>query len=429
MSPWSKGVFGARMCKERGDGFSPRLAVSGALPGSHPSGECAKTKNPCKSAPEIKRLLKESVVILSLLLLPVKTQSDQTTFLISGNYEASRYNPATREIYKDTHVRANFVATINNVSWHVAATNLEDGTVSEIWCVGTNSYTLRSYKRGNPATNYVAATVSRSSLYQASGEDFLHISLPWITYCLSPKMLESDSKVDLPAPWLRPRYRLESYGYRWLINASPGGMFIESCELVRDSSLDLSEEQEFLRPELVFPEHLRDYERYKVQLQIRKETPDGFIQGRYRCLDYWHGSAKDVPARAELTYYLPGSTGYSHPWFRGTIKAESIQIITNNVEIGHTPEETVNVIDFRYRKFNGRQLYRGALYTLLPGESWKPDNDPGLLHERAQYLKHAPRYNAFPETRKKLLLIWLFCALLLVWPVAAIFRKTKRKVT
>lgn len=257
----------------------------------------------------------------------------------------------------------------------------------------------------------------------------LHISLPWLAFCMSRDSLPTNGtgdRVEIPVPWLIPRFRPEAFGYSWWIKWLSGGEFIESCDILRDTGLDLDDHEEMLRAQLVYPETRQDLERYQRILLTRKATPDAFIQAQYRCSEHWIVDGIKVPRTASLTYYLPGPIEYPNPWFYGRIDTESVSQLSEPLRFKAGPEIDVEVWDYRYRRFNGRQLYRVARYALSAGQQWKSDADPSLLLEAESYLRHGPRYNAFPMDRKKIV-VWLLFTLSLVGLAAVMQRlRTKR---
>ena len=309
---------------------------------------------------------------VSLLLFTCQQIFAEQIIEIYGEYNASAYNPRTHQPYiDDRHVHVAFVAIISGNTWKICATNLDNKTTGQLWYNGENTYTLNTVSYGEPRSNAVVATVSPSPFYLAGAADYLDISVPWLTYGLSPNtiILSKKGVLDIPLPWLTPRYRPEAYGYKWIITPTSDGWFLDKCVVVRDVSLDLDEKEEFLRPELVYPDTLENLNRYKLILGLRKAIPDGFIEARYECTEWYRTNNISIPLRSEFKYFM--NPHYSFPCFEGSLAATKVIVRNERENILPEVSKPTQVIDFRYRKANSTRIFRGALYALNPGESWR----------------------------------------------------------
>ena len=367
-----------------------------------------------------------------VVLLPLAWQLSHATGSIEiwGEYNASNYNPASKahERYSGTEVHATFVAKVSESSWIMSATNTGDGAFSQLWFDGTNTFTLNQMPLNGGSSTSLVATISPSKYYFPGNKDYLHISFLWLTYGLSPHIISSNhlGLVDIPLPWSVPRYQPNAYGYKWIISPSSDGTFMADCKVVRERALDLPDKEEMLRPELVYPGTVSERNRYRTLLDLRKTIPDGFVAADYKCEEWQRTNGWLLPVATAAKYYWADGGSYKNPYFEGRLKATKIIACTDEVSLPR-PVDTTKVVDFRYRKFNGTRLYRGALYTLKAGDSWKSANDPVLLAEAEHYLKHGPRYEAFLSDHGKRIIIWLVFAVSLLIPCTAVLYGKHRK--
>lgn len=354
----------------------------------------------------VRRSLLLKTVIASLLVLGPQSHGAQT-IEIFGVYDGARYNArnSRHERNNEPAVQADFCAILQGDSWYLCSTNRGDQAISELWYDGTNTFTRNRVKFGVRAsdTNGILVSISPSQFYLALGEDRLYISLPWLTYGLSPRLagIHDYGSLPIPVPWLVPRNSPLAFGFRWNVNASPNARFVESCLLVRDSSLDLTETAEFLRPEFEYPHTLENLQRYRGRLAVRRSITNGFVEARYDCTDWHQIGGLQVPAHSELVCYYPDGIMSTNPWFEGKLSASSIRLLAKPA-LDIPPTDTNVVFDFRYRRTNVTKIFREARYVLNSGDSWRAANDPLLLSEAEQYLKHGPKMG-FGETRRRIL--------------------------
>jgi hypothetical protein len=349
---------------------------------------------------EIKRLGRGILGSLAWILLLAACQAGHADGFIEirGEYQAATYNPSTpaHEKHRDDDVHATFAAQLSDNRWSLIVTNVSDGRSSKLWFDGTNIFTLNDVELGgeDAGKHQLVATMSPSKYYFPGNEDYLHISFLWLAYGLSPRIVETNDLglVDIPLPWRIPHYRPEAYGWKWLFTPSDDGRFISSCTVVRDKALDLPDAQEFLRPGLVYPTSVAEMNRYKKILGLRKRIPNGFRVAAYECKQWEQTNGWSVPVAAEAKYYFADAKLYTNSWFEGSLQASEITVSDGDISLPQPVADTA-VVDYRYRKFDGTHLYRGALYKLNAGDSWKSANDPALLAEADSYLKHGPRYD------------------------------------
>lgn len=356
---------------------------------------------------------------------------------VSGSYRGVALDPISgKPRHQDMRsVEAAFRVLLIGDAWLIAATNLNEivdpaidfciskHSVGQVWCNGTNTFTLQPDHRvrGDYLTNL--ATVAPTRFYTASyAPDFIGMSLPWLTYCLAPSAIprEKSGVVALPLPWAQARFSQLAYGYKWIIDATEDGRFVKDLSVVRDHSLDLSDSDSLLRPSFVYPDSLASYERNLLQLAVIRGIPDGWLQSSFRVTEWHQTNGISVPTRSEFTeYYFNPQIENLYPVYKAELRVSQIVFrLPDQVEFIPPVVKPTPVFDFRYRRVNNTRIHRMASYTLQPGEMWKPDNDPLLLQQAADYLKHGPRYDAFlKRSRVGIFLVWLAFRIITVVPI------------
>lgn len=385
-------------------------------------------------------------LVMVLGLQPIRANGDLRKVIeVYGEYNTSAQNPKTGRAYVQDprHVHAAFCVVICGNAWKITATNLSDisdptigfvlkkSTVGQIWSDGTNTFTMEpAHGQGAYATTNIV-TASPTPFYLESFDpDFLEMSLPWLTYCLSTNTSHPDKNghVTQPVPWLQPRFSPMAYGFRWIISPTADGEFISKLTLVRDHALDLSDGRTLLRTDFVYPNSLAAYERDENRLKLLKTIPNGFVQAKFTCLDWYFTNEASIPAESELQQfeYNP-SQRYRYPVFEGRLTAA--KIVLRNADVANIfPKVTqpTQVVDFRYRRASRSRIYRYAEYTLQPGESWKSADDAVLLAQAARYLKYGPRYDFFLSPHKRNYLAWLLLVgVMLIPAIAVLWKKHK----
>ncbi len=339
-------------------------------------------------------------LFLLMLLIPKHIIYGQRTIEIRGFYSGSVYRKSTAT-YEKYGLKVGFLYSSSGDTWRISATNANESTSwEELVYDGTNTYTMMPYEGhfsvAQPESNLVFTTISRSSLYLAAVSDDLQLYIPWLAYGLSPQMLASNKTATLaiPLPWYVPRVSPSAYGYRWIATPSSDGRFLESCQVVRDTSLDLSYRQELLRPELDWPLTEMDRDRCVELLGIRKTVPNGFVDTRYDCLAWYRTNGVTFPAEAEVKFYRYGQR-FSCPSYIVELKTTKVKVCDDAKEVLTSPNAPYFVNDYRYRMTNSARIFRFAAYTLRPGDAWKTDHDPGLSAVAEYYLHHGPRYDRY----------------------------------
>src|SRR5262249_38713408 len=142
----------------------------------------------------------------------------------------------------------------------------------------------------------------------------------WLTYGLSPQWAKPDEHGLVAIPLAPARTHPGAYGYRWEIDPSPDGRFAGSCRVIRDSGLDLSDEEELRRPELDYPETSESLKEYKDLLRDRKRYPNVYVKLRYDCSEFRGTNGMALPVASKVEVSL-SPWGGEKPWRIVTLKA------------------------------------------------------------------------------------------------------------
>jgi hypothetical protein len=353
------------------------------------------------------------------LLVPTRIHGEQIS-QVSGKYVVTQYSagkplPNTQTI--------EFTVSLGENKWKIGATNLESQDWETLMFDGTNTYDLmplgRHFTLSEMDTNIFGApdgktpfygTVVSGNHYLPTSASFVHIYLPWIAYCLPPQ------SVDLAWPLPATMYAdfLAPYGYRWKME-SLNNRFIKSIGFIRDSSLDLSYKEEFLRPLFRYPPTVEIYENVERGLDLRKKTPDGYVVGTYTCQKSVEVGNQVIPEVASLTRKVTYDKAIYTVW---GLDMHTASIVITNDTIDCPPLLGNTFIrDYRYYMRTNSKTFPFANYSTAG--VWKSNNDSELLAEREHYIKHGPNNrdygigsSIFSLQRKgRIILIWSFFAI------------------
>lgn len=356
---------------------------------------------------------------------------------LSGVYDYADQNPKTGQPYPAQRGTFAFVVLLDKVSYRISVTNLSNGSLwSELAFDGTNNISFVPYaapfvSASNPRSNAVLATVSPSPTPLSAVYDRVFIWVPWIVYGFDPSrapLLKSGLR-PIPLPWCSPRYKPGAYGWDWKLAQSPKSRFVEWCNVVRDSRLDLKgERKELLRVELDYPEDIEINNDYLLNLAHRHATPSGFRTMEYQCSEWTTLNGVQLPARSDISIWT-----YPYKAFPATQFSLHLQSATPMETSFDALPDTVSpteVIDYRYKAVRRGRIHKYAEYTLNPGEKWKSHNDPVLLERAEHQLRVGPKYNLY-DYRPNHPLAWVLVAGILILPLAIKYlfnRKRMRKI-
>ncbi len=387
----------------------------------------------CRTGCNFSAWLRSKAAILILILTPMLSSVEADTIVVHGEYNGAAYNPQTGELYNDKRkVQATFTVYLSGQFWKICSTNSNTGAVGELWYDGKDTYfrnTQVSY--GQPPSNITFVSISSSPIFLPLDDD-RHMSILWLAYAFSPNMVPKSG--TLPIPWPGVRRNTSAFGYRWDVTPSTDGRFASQITFILDHKLILSNQEELLRPEFIYPMDTQELYNSAIRGVERKRLlPDGFVKGTYECTDWFETNSVLVPKKAQLTSNYSslddfnGKRLFIYPSTILNLRANSVEFSDADVDMTPPVTEETKVADFRYRKVESSRVYRGALYDLKAGDEWKTDHDSALLAEQADYLRHGPKINESGILiRYKNYLVWLLFAILIAVPATIILKKRKQ---
>jgi hypothetical protein len=372
-------------------------------------------------------------VIFLLLAAPQFSRADPT-IRIDGILDASRYNAVLGTPFSNTTVQVGFTVAISNDKWQICVTNLKnDEWWGEIFCDSTNIYTLNPegdlWLSAHPtSTNHVFSTISTAPLYIAPVDDTLGLATLYVTYALSPRHIVPGGAggMQLPLPWNLGRSSPKGNGFRWIVTTNSD--FIESFQIIRDKSLDLSDRDEMLRPDIDFPHEVGERNSYLVSLNYRRSIPNGYLQAEFASTSTYDTNHTRIPKSSEMKYYFysSGKHPYIYPIYKSYLKATNLALLNDFQFELPPPDIQTYVHDYRYKKLANNRLFDYADYKLQAGEKWKAADDPSLMQQREYYLEHGPRLFSF--VTRKMILVWLlFASIMAPIPIILILKQKKQK--
>ena len=340
------------------------------------------------------------------------------TLQASGHYLYIFSNgapPATNDYH--------FVAFTGPNGWKISITNIVqpkewgivryDGT--NIYMIGTdqeNNYQIYGYVY--PGHFYVPE----------ASQDSVKPFFPWMACYLTPQMIKEVEQNDIPPPWIKRFSMADCGGYKWETHFFENGRIIQRIDWVRDSTLDFKTlEEELRRPSVNYPFEYSSLEHRIDTLSLRKEVPDGFVRATYKCNDFFKTNDWIVPTAASFTIYWPNIRDPQGPirlQYYMELQVEKINLLQKTEMSEIISPATMGVHDYRYQATNNRTKFNYANYTLKAGDAFPPSNDPMLLAQAEDWLKHGPAFNNVQSKRKKILagmltITFVVSGLLIFW--------------
>lgn len=381
------------------------------------------------------RPLASRVSFLGWLVLGASASAETTE--IRGHYHYRRHNaetgaPFTNDIAGVSQGGSfHFTTLLNKREWKISVTNAETPRLwSEIVFDGTNTFTFAPYSppfvsEKEEITNAIFATISPSPLYLPVVSDWAYASVPWLTFGLDPARLTTNKSglVEIPLAWETARRKLLAYGWQWNVTSTENSRFATSCQIIRNSRLDLAQSKELLRWDLNYPEDILTKNMYLNEMRHRKSIPDGFLETQYTCKAWLNTNGIAIPASSEMKTFL---FGYSLPCMLARLNVESVTIHPEALSVLKSPSARLIVQDYRYKKANSSRIFKYAEYTLEPGMPWKGSQDPLLLGQALDHLKKGTRYNYYDYTFKQVS-VWVLLAVILLLPMAFMLKNKNNK--
>ncbi len=343
--------------------------------------------------------------------------SEENTLQISGHYSYVFSNgaPAKTNDY-------DFIALTTPSGWEITATNVNQPREwGSIRYDGTNIYELEANRlNGFKLYGYVYP----GRFYVPYAADTPYLFFPWMVFHLTPEMLQQRSEpnglITAPAPW-GARFSLLDYGFRWEVHTFENGKLIQSIKVVRDQALDLkTKEAELRRASVDYPFSYSPLAHRLTTLEGRKFFPDGFVHAIYKCESVCHTNGWLIPFAASFDLYYPRRDLTSQLVYELSLRIDQIKFSPTEKVPVVAPPARAYVFDYRYQATNSRTKFNHATYTLNAGEAFPPDNDPKLLEQAQEWLKHGPAYNDLQSKRRVILVgmltvTFLTSGLLIFW--------------
>jgi hypothetical protein len=374
---------------------------------------------------------------LALLLVHSPLYAGQA-IEIHGEYSRSVFD-LPKHVYKEP-VRESFVVTLDGTAWSIAVTNSVDPTMWDVVAFdGTNTITVSPTNEvkwlqlpNRDGLEFIS--ISSSKIYDNLVDSKVFIYIPWMVYGLSPSNITSNKTglVDIPLPWKVPRYYPTAYGYKWIIEPTPDNRFISTCSIVRDTSLDCTNElDELLRYGFDCPTNLSRFRDKLAIIGMRKEIQDGFVDTTYACTEYTNIEGTTVPKEATMMRYVHMNDGSAGNYCKINLSGSNFIVRQKVVSLLPARAGPVYVQDYRYKKMRDRRVFPYANYILEPSDTWKSADEPDLMKKADDYLNTGRQFDDFGLVYKWYTASPAFrsgarCVLLavLLMPICIMFGKT-----
>jgi len=358
----------------------------------------------------------------------------QDTIQVTGEFEVYHYNTVTGDVFTNETAQAAFSFTLSGEAWSIYATNMAasgkglrtpwEGLIYD----GTNTYTLMpNYTDGHGKSHPIRATILPGPFFLRDYDEFLDFEVIWLTYGLRPGKVQANNNgvVEIPLPWYDSRWHPFAYGAEWKIAPSEDGRFISQCQVLANTNLDLSIEEELRRLTFNYPENLGGRNHAVEVIGLRRDQfPHGFVQAVYKCTEWYRTNTFTIPMASEETRFVnqwrPGKLR-----LRGLVRASGVTVRSGLERLlpAEMAEETF-VADYRFRRTNDTRFLPFIEYVIPASEKWKSDNDPALIREANVALKTATRFD-YGNNWRKSFFTWLILGLFLL-PVVLLIIKHKK---
>lgn len=374
-----------------------------------------------------------SQVIVIFCLIVFRSYGGQI-LQVEGHYLVTQY-AANKPLPKKVNI--DFVVSLGKNKWKICATNQESKDWEALMYDGTNTYDLmplgNHFTSAEMDTNIFGApskkipfyaTVTSGAHYTATAASFVHVYFPWIAFCLPPQSV--NPAWPLPATMFTDF--LAPYGYRWKVTPLDG-RFIKSISFVRDSSLDLSHKDEYLRPLFRYPPTIERLEDVQRGLALRKATPDGYIVSTYSCQAWCNTNNELIPTEASMTRKVTYNRVLYTIWSLA-MHVNGITVTKGDIErprISRLDGKTF-IRDFRYYLRSDDRTFPFATYTTA--DTWESGDNLKLLAERQHYMKYGPKNGDYGlgsgmfklPRKQRVILVWSLLALISVLAVIVLVR-------
>src|SRR5665213_1506176 len=383
----------------------------------------------------IKRRFRWLGILGLLSMLTMQTSAEQT-IQIQGTIDVGLWNPKDNSNYTNTHSSAAFTAIISEHAWIISATNLVDKAYwAKLAYDGTNTYTTEPngqnlWFQKRPNGDAVLTSISPGPFYFPRDGDWLGLSVIWMTYCLTPEIVAqatTNGVTIIPAPWWAPRLSAKGYGYKWVVHFA-NGRFINDLNVVRDTRLDLSTNQEILRWTFDYPDTVAERNAFKQDLSIRMLIPSGYTDANYKCTEWYHTNGISIPIASEFYRWwfdFQQHQTFKFPYCKGFLNAKTVTVLQNSEPHLELPDQLTYVRDYRFKRMNESRVFNYVSYQLKAGDAWRADDDSNLLAQAEYGLKHGIKINSLDSPKN--ILAWIMLALIFTPIIIGLCYAVKQK--
>lgn len=331
--------------------------------------------------------------------------------------------------------RFSFIVSISKDGrWAIQVNSLQEKDTIYLTFDGEDTYFVRYQEKILGITNGTVSVVAVkpidqqvSTAYISSGnypfvpyDEEERGNLLWLVYG-SGNYIHNLKTNTMPLPWATPRWTPLAYGFRFedeLTSTSP--YFPHYLKFIRDSKLDLKDDEEMNRPELDgkgpdWISHLMS------ELQERKNKfPDGYVRAELKVSDFTNYSGMELPIafifEANVPVFNNAATLSSHT----TGKVTNVDDLDPNESFYPPILGTLSVGDSRFRYQDQTHKLDVINYGLRVGEKWKQKSDPILQVHFREDLGNLPA-SALPlpsEIKKRhFIVMGIVLLLVLLFPL------------
>lgn len=279
-------------------------------------------------------------------------------------------------------------------------------------------------------TNLVLASISQGPLILLPHDDYCEVSSLWLTFCSAAayKALGlHDYTSTWPIPMWHARVSPRAWGFRWrfgsLLSSDYFFHFFQTLRVVRDTSLDLrSFEQDLRRPEVIYPRDSRSRELARGgrdSLQAYTNVSMGLTMAVEESNMI---SGMSYPRTARVRLY--GGGPKNRPYLEILIVTANASV-TDSAAIAVSPTAVrTGVTDYRYGRKNDKRQYVAATYSLRPGQSWRPTNDPKLLARAESYMARGPTLDSY-RINVRHYIVWCALCVVIALPIGLYWWKNR----
>ncbi len=366
-----------------------------------------------------------NLVRVFVLLMSVAANSalGGQTIEVTGRYDTERRNPRTGIVHTNLSRHVAFAFKMSGSGWSIYATNLDNSGVGlktpweGLIYDGDETYTFLPIGNeigSNSRSNDIKATISPGPIFLRDYDEWIDFDVIWLAYGMCPKLLSTNQagSYEIPLPWTHSRISAHAHGFEWKITSTAEGRFVEACQVVRNTNLDLTLDEEMIRPGMKVPNSiLAARNSFQQALESRRSIPHGFVVARYACAEWFTTNGITIPKNSEQLRY---SELFPYPAFQARVSAHTL--VVRNVDDQLVPSVTrsISVEDYRFRRASSNDVSASIRYILSPRSSWKRADNPDLAQQAERDLKLMKAFNRGESSNRKSIFAWSLLALVIV---------------